>query len=239
VRHDSPDASPPRRKVRHDSPDASPPRRKGRQDSPDASPPRRQRDDKVKAPEKKALHGLTTAAQLKAEIENKKMLEAAKLRLANPETLGQGAETVYRDRKGRRLEMLEQMEAQEKGIKQDKINYEWGRGEVQKEEEEERKRREEEEKHSSFARHSDDAQMNAWMKEASRWGDPMAGMAKVGGKKKKVYEGFCPPNRYGIRPGYRWDGVDRSNGFEATIFRTRNEQDLAAQEHYKWSSADM
>ena len=73
------------------------------------------------------------------------------------------------------------MEAQEKGIKQDKINYEWGRGEVQKEEEEERKRREEEEKHSSFARHSDDAQMNAWMKEASRWGDPMAGMAKVRG----------------------------------------------------------
>ena len=82
VRHDSPDASPPRRKGRHDSPDASPPRRKGRQDSPDASPPRRQRDDKVKAPEKKALHGLTTAAQLKAEIENKKMLEAAKLRCA-------------------------------------------------------------------------------------------------------------------------------------------------------------
>lgn len=38
-RHDSPDASPPRRQ-RHDSPDASPPRRQ-RHDSPDASPPRR------------------------------------------------------------------------------------------------------------------------------------------------------------------------------------------------------
>lgn len=42
-RHDSPDASPPRRQ-RHDSPDASPPRRQ-RHDSPDASPPRRQRHD--------------------------------------------------------------------------------------------------------------------------------------------------------------------------------------------------
>ncbi|GFR46522.1 hypothetical protein Agub_g8108 [Astrephomene gubernaculifera] len=40
-RHDSPDASPPRRGKRHDSPDASPPRRGKRHDSPDASPPRR------------------------------------------------------------------------------------------------------------------------------------------------------------------------------------------------------
>ncbi|KAG2424133.1 hypothetical protein HXX76_014807 [Chlamydomonas incerta] len=41
ARHDSPDASPPRRGRRQDSPDASPPRRKARHDSPDASPPRR------------------------------------------------------------------------------------------------------------------------------------------------------------------------------------------------------
>jgi pre-mRNA-splicing factor CWC26 len=65
-------------------------------------------------------------------------------------------------------------------------------------------------------------------------------LVQVGGKKNtKVYQGWCPPNRFGIRPGYRWDGVDRSNGFEAGCFAKQNNANLRATEEYKWSSSDM
>lgn len=53
-RHDSPDASPPRR-ARHDSPDASPPRRQ-RHDSLDASPPRRRAAAADASPPRRQRH---------------------------------------------------------------------------------------------------------------------------------------------------------------------------------------
>jgi len=88
-----------------------------------------------------------------------------------------------------------------------------------------------------LARPRSDAILDNALRSKLRNGDPLAGLVlkqpsssekNVGPDSKRssprpTYSGPPPaPNRFGIRPGFRWDGVDRGGGWEARVFAARN-----------------
>ena len=48
-----------------------------------------------------------------------------------------------------------------------------------------------------------------------------------------------PGNRYNIRPGRHWDGVNRSNGFEKEMFKMLAARKANESEARAWAQADM
>ncbi|KAJ1504127.1 bud site selection protein, partial [Coelomomyces lativittatus] len=79
-----------------------------------------------------------------------------------------------------------------------------------------------------------DPELNAIQRNTSRWGDPSAQFGFTLDNKKESsmhphrpkYQGAWPPNRFMIPPGFRWDGIDRSNGYEMKYLLNINEQSL-------------
>jgi len=101
----------------------------------------------------------------------------------------------------------------------------------------------EKQKTQGFARYADDKDLNEDMKAQDRWNDPAAAFLTKKtskGPRKPQYSGPPPPpNRFGIKPGYRWDGVDRGNGFENKLFQHTNERKRRGAESYQWGAEDM
>ena len=97
-----------------------------------------------------------------------------------------------------------------------------------------------------FARYEDDDELDKLLREKELEGDPMLeyfrqkkikeGDSKEGVKK---FRGPASLNRFNIVPGHRWDGVDRSNGFERRWFEKIAEKEAIKEEAYRWATDDM
>ncbi|KAK4521213.1 Arrestin_C domain-containing protein [Mucor velutinosus] len=193
--------------------------------------------------------GVLTKAQIKAEAERAKHLEREAMeRLSKQEA--HDADTVYRDATGKKVDpkmkRAEEARRRKEQIEKEARKMEWGKGLVQRREAEDERRRLEEEKHKPMARYADDEDLNEELKEKERWNDPAAGFltkktTTSKGKRlvKPTYKGAWKPNRFMIPPGYRWDGVDRSTGFEDTFLLQQNQAKSFAAQAHAWSTEDM
>lgn len=173
---------------------------------------------------------------------------------------GQFAETVYRDKAtGKKVDikLAKLQQRQEDAAKAEAIERRlgWGKGVAQTQQLAEKIQDDLAEMAKPLARYADDEDLNRILKNKERDGDPMAeylmkyGSSKkssssssstqAGSKPKPIYRGPPPPpNRFNIRPGHNWDGVDRSNGFEKKYFERINTRESREREAYGWTLAD-
>ena len=153
------------------------------------------------------------------------------LKNLDDEISGRYAETKQRTaviQRGKKVSKEDEAKKQreEKKTEELKTKYEvWNRGLIQLQNRQKQIAEEEKVMEEGFARYQDDERMNEYLKDQILEDDPMAEIiakkrTKINIKKGLVYptyKGQWPPNRFNIPPGHRWDGVDRSNGFESKL----------------------
>ncbi|XP_076237579.1 uncharacterized protein LOC143181180 [Calliopsis andreniformis] len=195
--------------------------------------------------------GLQNARALREETEAHKKREAEHFNKLSKEVTGVGQAAVVRDTKtGKKrnleAEAAEEREKQKRQAELDQKYAKWGKGLKQVEDREEKLKDDLYEMSKPLARYADDPDLDKRLKEQEREGDPMLEYIKQKqikeGKRKPdrpAYGGSYMPNRFGIKPGHRWDGVDRSNGYEKKWFEAQNAKVARQEEAYKWSTSDM
>lgn len=201
-------------------------------------------DDSSSAQMESGAHaGLQTAAQVTAQLKRRQEAEKAQFMQDSSAHSGANSETIYRDASGRIINVaMKRAEARKKAeaeAAKAAAELEAQKGDVQRAAAAKRKEDLKEAKYMPVARYADDVNMNEELKSRERWNDPAAGFLekKRMGKSvsgKPLYKGAAMPNRYGIRPGHRWDGVDRGIGFEKDWFAARNKKANLKELDYAW-----
>ncbi|XP_050080620.1 BUD13 homolog [Anopheles maculipalpis] len=196
--------------------------------------------------------GLQDAASLREENEKHRARERDALMKMSDDVSGRYADTVVRDKSGRRRdvekELREELAKRKHDEKKKEVYSRWGKGVKQAEDYKAQLQEAAHEMEKPLARYADDKDLDEYLKQQERDGDPMLEYLRskqkeenkrAGIVEKPIYQGAFPDNRFGIRPGYRWDGVDRSNGFEKSWFETTSKKKAGEEEAYKYSVEDM
>lgn len=197
----------------------------------------------VQKMESGAHAGLQSAADVAAQLARRKADERRRYAEIGDEARGKNQETIYRDASGRIINIAMQRAEMRKKVEEEaakaQVQVEVQKGDVQRKEREQRREQLKQAKFMPLARHADDEQLNDELKDKGRWNDPAAGFLSKKRQGKSVtgrplYQGPAAPNRYRISPGHRWDGVDRSNGFEKDWFAARNKRANIKELEYAW-----
>jgi len=198
--------------------------------------------------------GLVAGTDLRKETADIRQRQREALEAAPAEATGKGAETVYRNRDGGRVTREEWLESKQKHRKKRPSEYpeqelEWGGGLKQQ------VNREEEQAELSriaaqpFARYEPDEKYQEELRSKKDWHDPMkqdaaedAAAQVRAARGPRQEKPVCPHmpwlNRFDIRPGYRWDGKIRTNGFETKLIEANNMKEYQRQEAWRRMDAD-
>ncbi|CRL01393.1 CLUMA_CG014515, isoform A [Clunio marinus] len=217
--------------------------------SPTNSPPRSSRMTKTLDGK---VSGLQDAKTLKRENDAFKERQEKLFREMKPEMSGRNADIVIRDRRGRNKELELDIESERKKSEAEAVRKKaydrWGKGLKQIEDQEKRLQEFMHEASKPLARSADDQDLQDHLRDQERLDDPMLEYMrrkkqdknkKKGVEEKPKYQGQFLDNRFNIRPGYRWDGVDRSNGYEKKYFNMVNSKKSMEEEAYRYSTEDM
>jgi len=239
------DASPPRRRngAKNSDSDLSPPRKGGNASDSDQSPPRQpETGSKMTKTLDGKRAGLQQAKDLKTELEEIRSKEKKMFEKMDTCISGRFAETKVRGRLAD-AEAKKKAEQEKKEVPEEiKAKFEtWNRGVKQKEGAIRQLEDNLYEMSKSLTRTVDDVDRDAMLKNQEREEDPMAAYMRKKNEKKKGkvkrfprYTGPQPPtNRFGIWPGYRWDGVVRTNGFENRLLTKDVKRNVEENEAYK------
>lgn len=199
--------------------------------------------DGVLRMESGARAGLQSAAEMTAALKKKQEEDKREAEEVLKQMGSATQETIYRDASGRIINVaMKRAEARKKAEEEERKKLEKekaARGDVQNAEAARKKQQLQDAKTMTIARYADDEELNDELKERGHWNDPASGFLrkKKAGRSitgKPLYQGAFQPNRYGIRPGHRWDGVDRGNGFESQWFNSRNRKANVEKLEYQW-----